>query len=450
MLSVIVPALNEAAVIAACLDALAPLRAAGHEAIVVDGGSTDATAAIARAHADVVIDAARGRASQMNAGAAVARGDTLAFLHADTRLPRDAPVAIAAALAKGARWGRFDVALDGRSRLLPLVAASMNLRSRMTGIATGDQAIFVSRAAFDAAGGFDSLPLMEDVALSARLKAIAGRPACLRQRAVVSGRRWDANGAMATIATMWRLRFDYWRGVDPARLAARYRGTSAAPAPTLIVFAKAPVQGCVKTRLAASLGAAAAVAAYRELAERTLAVAAAARAAGVVGEVQLWCDPDTAHATFDAWRVRFGAALRTQRGADLGARMHAALAEALRDAGRGIVIGTDCATLDVAYLARAAAALAERDAVFGPAEDGGYVLVGLRRDLDVFSGMPWSAPGLMAATRARLAALDASAAELPTQWDVDTEADWARYRAGPLAPAVAPVARCSQRGAADP
>ena len=450
MLSVIVPTLDEATVIAASLDALAPLRAQGHEVIVVDGGSRDATAAIARPRADAVIDAPRGRAAQMNAGAALARGDALVFLHADTRLPPDALGAIAAALARGARWGRFDVTLDGHSRLLPLVATAMNVRSRATGIATGDQAMFVARDAFAAAGGFAPLPLMEDIALSARLNAVAGPPATLRQRVVTSGRRWDAHGALRTIASMWRLRFDYWRGVAPARLAARYRSSPPSRAPTLIVFARAPVAGRVKTRLAASIGVDAALAAYRELAERTLAVAAGARAAGIVGEIQLWCDPDTSHPALDAWRERYGAALRTQRGADLGARMRNALADAVQDDGARIVVGTDCASLDVATLADAAAALLAHDAVLAPAEDGGYVLVGVRRDLDLFSDMPWSTPGLLRATRARLAALGTRAAELPMQWDIDTAADWARYRAlsarTPQMPSPTPAsARVAQR-----
>jgi len=188
MLSVIVPTRNEAPHIGACLDALAPLRAQGHEVIVVDGGSADATLAHARGRADLVIDAARGRASQMNAGAAAAHGDVLVFLHADTRLPPDAATAISAALGRGARWGRFDATLHGEATLLPVVAKAMNLRSRVTGIATGDQAIFVTRAAFDAAGGFPPLPLMEDVALSTRLKRVAGRPACLRERSVLLSR----------------------------------------------------------------------------------------------------------------------------------------------------------------------------------------------------------------------------------------------------------------------
>jgi len=363
----------------------------------------------------------------MNAGAALAQGDVLLFLHADTRLPPAAAAAIAAALNGEVAWGRFDVAISGRSCLLPLVARAMNVRSRLTGIATGDQAMFATRDAFVRAGGFPPLPLMEDVALSDALKRTAGRPACLAARVVTSGRRWDAHGALATIALMWRLRFDHWRGVDAARLAPRYAPPSA-HLPRLLVFAKDPVPGRVKTRLAAAIGPDAATMLYRELAERTLATAAAARAAGIVAGIELWCDPSVERPAFAAWRARYGATLHAQHGADLGERMRHALFAALADGPPALLIGTDCPALDKLYLARAANALADHDAVFGPATDGGYVLVGLARDVDAFSGVPWSTDGVMAATRARLSALGVSFAELPALWDVDTPADLARYR----------------------
>lgn len=223
-LSVILPALNEAAGIAAVLERLRPLRAAGHEVIVVDGGSRDDTPARAAPLADRVIQASRGRARQMNAGARIATGSVLLFLHADTRLPETTFSLIEDALLRHA-WGRFDVAIEGHSKWLPVIAAMMNLRSRLTGIATGDQAIFVSRDAFEAAGGFPDQPLMEDVELSNRLGRI-GKPACLRARVTTSGRRWDSHGAWRTILLMWRLRFDYWRGVPAERLASRYHAGS--------------------------------------------------------------------------------------------------------------------------------------------------------------------------------------------------------------------------------
>jgi rSAM/selenodomain-associated transferase 2 len=220
VISIIVPALDEAEGIEACLAPLQALRARGAEVIVVDGGSRDATRSLAAPLADAVLESVRGRARQMNEGAARARGDVLVFLHADTLLPEGADHAIAAAV-KRAPWGRFDVAITGTDPLLAIVAAAMNLRSRLTGIATGDQAIFARRDEFRAAGGFPEIPLMEDVALSTRLKRIA-RPACLRERVVTSGRRWERRGTMKTILLMWRLRAAYALGADPRRLARRY------------------------------------------------------------------------------------------------------------------------------------------------------------------------------------------------------------------------------------
>jgi len=214
----VVPVLNEAAGVRAALEALAPLRARGHEVIVADGGSRDGSAELARGLCDRLLDCAPGRALQMNAGAGAASGEVLVFLHADTTLPPDAPGAIAQAM-KNHVWGRFDVEIEGRHPLLKIIAWSMNLRSRLTGIATGDQAIFVRRDAFP---GFAEIPLMEDVAFSTAMKR-RGAPACLRSRVRTSGRRWETRGVLRTVALMWRLRLAYALGADPARLAEKYR-----------------------------------------------------------------------------------------------------------------------------------------------------------------------------------------------------------------------------------
>jgi rSAM/selenodomain-associated transferase 2 len=220
--SIIVPTLDEAASIAATLVPLQPWRAQGVEIVVADGESRDETVAIAAPLADVVLTAPRGRACQMNAGAAAARGSILVFLHADTRLPLRAADVIRERLAASAwAWGRFDVEIAGAPAALRAVAALMNLRSRWSGIATGDQAIFVRRAAFERVGGFPDIPLMEDVALSRALRAIAP-PLCLRERVTTSGRRWERHGVWRTILLMWRLRLAYALGADPRRLAQRY------------------------------------------------------------------------------------------------------------------------------------------------------------------------------------------------------------------------------------
>jgi len=216
-LAVIVPTLDEADGIHASLEALAPLRAKGHEVIVVDGGSSDSTVEQARPLADRVLSSPRGRAVQMNAGARAAQANALVFLHADTRLPERADALIINAL-KVYAWGRFNVRIEGSHPLLGLVASSMNLRSRLTGIATGDQAIFVRRDVFV---GYPEIPLMEDIAFSRAMKRV-GAPACLRDRVTTSGRRWEARGVVRTVFLMWRLRLLYALGVEPQRLARHY------------------------------------------------------------------------------------------------------------------------------------------------------------------------------------------------------------------------------------
>lgn len=222
-LSIIMPVYNEASIIEQALRSLAAMRCRGAEIIVVDGGSDDDTVARAMRHADQTVTAARGRAAQMNAGARLARGRALLFLHADTRLPPKADVRIHRALTVGPHcWGRFDVRIDGTHPLLPVIAWLMNRRSRLTGIATGDQGIFVTRRAFDHVGGFPQQVLMEDVALSRRLKRLS-RPVCLRERVTTSGRRWEKTGVLRTIVLMWWLRLAYFCGVLPARLARWYR-----------------------------------------------------------------------------------------------------------------------------------------------------------------------------------------------------------------------------------
>lgn len=220
-LSIVVPVLNEASTLPACLAALQPARARGARVVVVDGGSDDDTLAQARPHADLVLSATRGRAAQMNAGAAAAPADVLLFLHADTRLPAGAVDLVTRVAAGRHAWGRFDVRLDSPRLALRLVATMMNLRSRWSGIATGDQALFVRGSLFRQVGGFPEIALMEDIALSSRLRR-TGRPLCLREQVTTSARRWERGGVLRTVWLMWRLRAAYFFGADPAQLAVRY------------------------------------------------------------------------------------------------------------------------------------------------------------------------------------------------------------------------------------
>ena len=222
-LSLVVPVLNEAPELPRLLTQLSRLALQDIEIIVADGGSEDGTADIVERAGFVVIGAARGRARQMNAGAALATREVLWFLHADTHVPDEAPECILTALAQGNHvWGRFDVRISGRPYMLRVISHLMNLRSRLTGIATGDQAMFMTRHAFDEVGGFPDQPLMEDIEISKRLLALS-RPACIARRVVPSGRRWEVNGVWRTILLMWRLRWAYWRGVPVQQLAEAYR-----------------------------------------------------------------------------------------------------------------------------------------------------------------------------------------------------------------------------------
>lgn len=219
--SIIIPAINESEAISHTLQRIQPLREQGHELIIVDGGSTDDTLSLAEPLADMVIHSDKGRALQMNTGAAMASGDVLWFLHADTLVAEDSLTLLSNALSSGYDWGRFDVRLSGAHWALRIVERMMNLRSCLTGIATGDQGLFMMRTAFDQVEGFPLIPLMEDIELSKRLKKL-GRPACIKKVIVTSSRRWEQKGILRTILLMWRLRLLYWLGVPADQLKLHY------------------------------------------------------------------------------------------------------------------------------------------------------------------------------------------------------------------------------------
>ena len=221
-LSIIIPALDEAEHIVATLDSLQPLRRRGVEIIVADGGSRDNTANLARERADQVLTVPAGRARQMNAGAAAALGEILCFVHADSRMPEGADGLIVDGLSRSRRsWGRFDVSIAGTHPMLRVIAQLMNWRSRLTGIATGDQGLFLTRSLFEAAGRFPEIALMEDIALTRQLKRYSP-PLCIAHRLMTSGRRWEKHGVWRTMLLMWRLRLAYFFGADPDRLARQY------------------------------------------------------------------------------------------------------------------------------------------------------------------------------------------------------------------------------------
>jgi rSAM/selenodomain-associated transferase 2/rSAM/selenodomain-associated transferase 1 len=429
-LRVVIPVLNEGKALAARLQALQGLRAQGAELVLVDGGSTDESWALARPWVDRLLASAPGRAKQMNAGARddASQADALLFLHADTQLPADAFAPIQAALAKRP-WGRFDVQLDSPDIRLRLVATMMNLRSCLTGIATGDQAMFMSAKLFHDMGGFADQPLMEDIDLSSKLLQHA-RPACLAERVIISARKWQRHGVWRTVALMWRLRWAYFWGAAPADLAHAY-GYAAAPAPVqaaVAVMAKAPIAGLAKTRLIPLLGASGAARQQRRFIHQTVHTALQAK----LGSLTLWCAPDAEHRSFRALAARWGAVCFAQPQGDLGERMRYCSEQhfAKHPAMPLLIIGTDCPLLSPGHLQAAARSLLHHDACFIPAEDGGYVLLGLRRLIPaVFSQIQWSTSRVSTQTRERLAQAGASWEELPVLWDIDEPADWKRWQA---------------------
>lgn len=222
LLSVVIPVRNEAQALPCLLDDLAGLRAAGAELIVVDAGSSDGTCELAQGRVDQLLSTEPGRALQMNAGAAAARGEYLWFVHADTRISSESLSSLQAALGARPLWGRFDVRLSGSGLALWVIGWMISLRSRISGIASGDQGIFVLRERFSALGGYASIPLMEDLQLCRRLKALA-RPCCLRPPLLTSSRRWEQHGIWRTVLLMWCLRVAYYCGASPEKLSRQYR-----------------------------------------------------------------------------------------------------------------------------------------------------------------------------------------------------------------------------------
>jgi rSAM/selenodomain-associated transferase 2/rSAM/selenodomain-associated transferase 1 len=440
--AIVMPALGEGLALQHALQGLSPLRSQGVKVIVVDG---DTTVAPTR-YADAVIRAPRGRAAQMNAGADEVRrrqwGTTvLLFLHVDTQIPASALPDIAQAINSGSRWGRFDVQLQADPHLrlgpltailLPLVGHLMNWRSRLTSIATGDQAIFVTVKEFYAVGGFAPIALMEDVEFTGRLKH-RSRPACLYARVKTSARRWQAHGVLRTICQMWSLRWRFHVGTDPSTLAKEY-GYSPRHSAAVAVLTKAPVAGFAKTRLAPLLSYAQAARLQRQLTMNTLVKIRQAS----VGLTYLWCAPDATHRQFKALEKIYGVGLLEQTAGDIGERMHACCVDHFtKPKQKGdypqrplIIVGTDCPSLTPAHIQNGADALTEVDVVLVAAHDGGYVLIGLRQlQPKLFSGIQWSSKQVMAQTLQKLQSLKLSYRVLDTLHDLDTPQDWQVYQA---------------------
>jgi rSAM/selenodomain-associated transferase 2/rSAM/selenodomain-associated transferase 1 len=433
-LRIVIPVLDEGESLTERLRALQSFRKAGAEIVLVDGGSTDESWARARPWVDRLLVSAPGRASQMNAGAANttnSHADALLFLHADTQLPADALNLIQEALRERS-WGRFDVRFNSNDWRLHLVSATMNIRSRLTGIATGDQAMFIKTELFVSVGGFPDQALMEDIELSKRLDARLGAkspPACLRQRVTTSSRKWERDGVWRTVAFMWRLRWAYFWGAAPQELALGYGYKSAPPlAPAdIALLAKAAIPGLAKTRLIPLLGATGAARQQRRFTHQTLHTAQQSN----LGEITLWCAPDTQHKSFRALSLHRAVSCKPQPQGDIGDRMRHCMDSHFTNAKASplLIIGTDCAVLAPGHLQAAARSLLTHDACLIPAEDGGYVLLGLRRPIhEVFEQIDWSTERVLAQTREQLKRAGVTWDELPGLWDIDEPADWQRLQ----------------------
>jgi len=437
LLSIIIPVLNEEALVISCLERLLPLRRRGHEVIVVDGGSDDATRSLAAPRCTRLLRGQRGRAMQMNFGASVASGDVLLFLHVDSRLPGEVEHALGTIFGEATEaWGWFDSEFDGRAAMFRVIAACMNLRARLTRTCTGDQALFASAALFHRAGGFPGIPLMEDIAICSSLGRHS-RPRRIALATVTSSRRWETRGVARTIWQMWWLRGRYFFGADPEQLAARYYPGlfDGATSPwrfanaRILVFARQPEAGAVKTRLARQIGGESALELHLAMLRRIVRLA---RQSGLA-KPRLWVTGDPANEHFlDLCPAED---IQVQQGAGLGARLRHAAAQELAAEGVDMVliVGSDSPAMAAGYLHRALAALASgAEVVLGPARDGGYVLIGLAHGLghgpdhaaqELFAGISWGSDKVLQQTLARLRRLGLRHQLLEPCWDVDEPAD---------------------------
>jgi rSAM/selenodomain-associated transferase 2 len=455
-LSIVVPVLNEAENIEQSLKAVRALCGNSAELIVVDGGSTDGTVAIARRLADAVVTTSRGRARQMNAGAMLARGRFLLFLHVDTQLPETLSALVEQWVSNNTLWGFFPARLSGRQCAFRLIERLMSWRSRLTGIGTGDQCLFVERSLFHKLGGFAEQPLMEDIELSRRLKKYA-RPQVQKTPVTTDSRRWECYGIARTVLLMWRLRLAYFFGASPDALVKRYypgqahiQGKERLPAyrypdSCIVQFAKLPVAGQVKTRLQPALGEQGCLALHKALVNHQIDQ----QLHSAVAPYELWCDSPFDSADFGStgfgsidgpaarWAesyfelvgervLRFG----IQQGQDLGERMVRCFIDRFRQYDYMVLIGSDCPAIDGGTVAGALDVLRKdkADVVIAPASDGGYVLIGLRKmPVDkvnqVFADIHWGTETVMDSTRRNLRRAGLKGCELATMEDIDLPSD---------------------------
>ena len=444
-LSVVVPTLDEAGHLPGLLTDLQPIlegRLPGEvEVVVVDGGSADETVALARKAGARTVRAPSGRGRQLRAGADDAEGRWLFFVHADCRLDDEARSALDAFLSAADErdFAHFDFALDGDDFIHRFIELGQDIRERWLGLVYGDQGLVVSRSLYEAVGGCPDWPLMEDVGIIRRLSE-KGRRVTLDARMVTSDRRYAEEGGIGRWMRNVALMCLFSLGVPPRRLTRWYRprrggrqpvpaGRDGGPNHVVGVFAKAPVEGRVKTRLAADVGDARAVEIYRAMGRSTLdALRGGSYRLIVFGTP---ADPDSLTSIAD-WLSRDGIEVKAQSGGDLGRRMANAAEDVLAEAKAVVIVGTDIPGIDEATVTEAFRRLRDHDVVIGPATDGGYYLVGLSCPRpELFEGIEWSTSRVLAQTLDRITSHGLSVALLEEKSDVDTVDDLsAAFRAG--------------------
>ncbi|MEM7415360.1 MAG: TIGR04283 family arsenosugar biosynthesis glycosyltransferase [Gemmatimonadota bacterium] len=422
-LSVVIPTLDEVARLPVLLDDLERLKESGPiEVIVADGGSGDGTREVAARRGALVVRTTPGRGVQLARGAEEATGRWLFFVHADCRLPDAAALALVEHIERAPEdhFAHFAFAMRRTDPLDRFIEWGQAVRERLLGLVYGDQGLVVSRPLYDRAGGYPTWALFEDVEVVDRLGAV-GRRVRLAAPLPTSGRRYRSEGRVRALARNVRLMASFRLGANPESLARAYAPRRDDPTRSVVVFAKEPTPGRVKTRLAADIGDVEATRVYRALAEATvdrlreagwhLSVYVDPGSDDVCRGVAEWLDVPVEH-------------VRPQRGTDLGARMLGAFEERLEEADRVCIVGTDLPDIDVETVDAAFAALDDHDVVFGPATDGGYYLVGMSAPHpELFHDIPWSSETVLATSLERATAAGLSTAQLAPKTDVDTVQD---------------------------
>ena len=419
VLAVVIPALDEAEYLPGLLDDLSRLRIPV-EVVVVDGGSTDGTPDFAEAGGARVVSSAPGRAGQMRAGADATVAPWLFFVHADCRISESSLRALEEFIAPDDRshHGHFAFALAGEGRCWRFIEFGVRVREATANLVYGDQGLVVSRQAYREAGGHPPWPIMEDVGVLDRLRK-TGTETRLDGPLVTSPRRYEVEGRVRTWLRHGLLMALFRLGVWPERLARWRAGSDRVPRRSLIVFVKAPRPGKVKTRLAVDVGADKAARIYRSMGRQIVDAVRGGRYA-----VRIHHDPPEAADEVASWLGERGLSFHAQTVGDLGARMANAFEQCFEEADEVCIIGTDAPSVSQDTIDEAFDGLATSDLVIGPAEDGGYYLLALRRPCPaLFDDIEWSSLEVLSATLARAHEAGLSVQQLARQTDVDTLAD---------------------------